>query len=253
MREDLLRYRFFSALAAAPDGSSAVFCLSQAREEENDYHKQLWVYRRGSAEPLPGTEGVASFCFTDASHIVYPLLREEEDIDYVRRGGYRTVFHRMDLDSGAMEELFRVPLKGATIRRVRPGLFLLSAVRDNARPDFEAMAEPERSKALKVWREERADFEVCDELPFLGDGRGFVNKLRHSLYLYDVTSGTLSPLTEPAFETSLTAVSGDGRYIAFSGVAYDRMYIRTHGIYLYDTEKGRTDTLLTQGSYRHGP
>lgn len=44
LREDLLRYRFFSALAAAPDGSSAVFCLSQAREEENDYHKQLWVY-----------------------------------------------------------------------------------------------------------------------------------------------------------------------------------------------------------------
>lgn len=250
LREDLLRYRFFSALAAAPDGSSAVFCLSQARQEENDYHKQLWIYRCGSAAPLPGTEGAAGFCFTDASHIAFPLLREKEDVDYARQGGYRTVFYRMDLETGTIEELFRVPLKGAAIRQVHQNLFLLSCVHDNARPDFESMAEPERSDALKAWREERADFEVCDELPFLSDGRGFVNKLRHSLYLYDTASGILSPLTEPSFETSLTAVSGDGKYIAFSGVAYDRMYVRTHGIYLYDTVKGRTDTLLTPGSYQ---
>ena len=248
-RDDFLNYRMFSALELAPDGQSAVFCLSQAVRERNGYDSALWRCTGGGIEEIPGTASARSFCFLDAHRILFPGVWEKADRDYVEAGGWLTVFLERDLESGACKESFRVPLKGASARVVRPGLFLLACVRDNARPDIESLAPEEREDALAAWREE-ADFEVCDELPFLSDGRGFINKKRHALYLYDAGRGELSPLTEPCFETSHAAVSDDGRYIAFSGVAYDRYYVRSHGIYLYDTEQRQTATLLTPGSYQ---
>ena len=249
--EDFLRYRFFSALSVSPDGRTLVFRLSQADREENGYRNQLWKYdtAEGSLEALAGTEQSQGLCFLDGNTILYAKLRDKEDLDFAKQGGWLTVFHRMDLSSQESRELFRVPLKGADARAVKDGLFLLRATRDNARPDIESLAEPERSAALKKWREED-DFEVCDEIPFVSDGRGFINKERHALYLYDTQRGALRELTEPQFETSACAVSPDGRYIAYSGVCYDRLYVRPHGIYLYDVEAGTTRTLLPPGSYQ---
>ena len=234
-----------------PASDSAVFCLSQAVKESNSYDTALWrCGLDGSAfEPIPGTEGARSFCCPGGARIVFPALREQADKDYVRQGGYLSVFQERDLSTQEEHELFRVPLRGATARAVKPGLFLLASIRDNARPDIEALPESERAQALAEWKLED-DFEVCDELPFVADGRGFVNKERHSLYLYDTDRQQLTALTEPEFETSQSTVSPDGRYIAFSGVSYGRMYVRTHGVFLHDTLSGQIRTLLTPGSYQ---
>ena len=249
--EDFLNYRFFSALEVMPGGGTAVFCLSQATKESNSYQTALWSSSLDGTvvQLIPGTEGVRSFCCMDADWIVFPALRSESDKEYVRRGGYLTVFLKKNLRTQEEMELFRVPLKGATARMVRPGLFLLSCIRDNARPNIEAMPEKTRAEALEEWRLEE-DFEVCDELPFLSDGRGFINKERRALYLYDTGKQELMELTERDFETSFSTVDPDGRYIVFSGVSYDRFYVRSHGIYRYDVETGRISTLLPPGSYQ---
>lgn len=249
--EDFLRYRFISSLSAAPSGNAVVFCLSQANRETNSYDSLLWRFDMQSrqTEPVPGTEQVRSFCFLDQDTVLYPRINEEKDLEYVNAGGWLTVFNRRILTKTDAEELFRVPLKNASAFVVKDGLFLLSAVRDNTRPDIESMPESQRMEALKKLEEEK-DFEVCEELPFVSDGKGFINRKRQALFLYDCVKGDLSPLTEPYFETGHFAVSQDGRYIAFSGVSYDRYYVRTHGIWLYDTEKRSVETLLTPGSYQ---
>lgn len=250
-REDFLQYRFPSALAVSPGGSRAVFCLCQAQKQANSYHSQLWQLPLpgAGAQPLPGTEGARSFCFLDDATILYPCLAQPEDRQRAQAGELLTVFHTMDLATGQGAEAFRVPLKNATARKVRDGLFLLACIRDNSRPDIEALPPAQRNAALEAWRQEQ-DFEVCDELPFLADGRGFVNKERHALYLYDQAQGRLCALTEPFFETSFSAISPDGAFIAYSGIHYDRYYVRTHGIFLYDVATGATRTLLTPGSYQ---
>lgn len=249
--KDLLDYRFLSALAMSPDGKNAVFCVSQADAESNGYNTGLWLYDTGNGEcrPIDRTAQVRSFCFNGASSLLFPQLRLEEDLAFVKKGGWRTVFQQLDLETGKSEELFRVPLRGAAARKLSEGLYLISAIRDNARPDIEAMSGEEQEAALKALKEEE-DFEVCDELPFMSDGRGFINKERHALYIYDCASAQLRELTEPSFETGHFAVSPDGALVAYSGVAYDRYYVRTHGIYLYDVASGMSRTLLTTGSYQ---
>lgn len=246
---DFLEYGFPSALSVSKDGKMAVFCVSTADEEKNGYSRCLWKWEEGQgAGKLAETEESAGFCFLDNDRILYSCLKGK-DKERAAQGEFLTVFYEMDLRNQTWTERFRVPLKAASACRIREGLFLLSAVRYNDRPDLESLEEGEKQKGLEKWKREQ-DFIICDELPFLSDGRGYINKQRRSLYLYDEKTGRCTPLTSPYFETSFFAVNSDGSRIAFSGVEYDRYYVRTHGIYLYDVESGESRTLLTPGSYQ---
>ena len=218
---DFLEYGFPSALSVSKDGKMAVFCVSTADEEKNGYSRCLWKWEEGQgAGKLAETEGSAGFCFLDNDRILYSCLKGK-DKERAAQGEFLTVFYEMDLRNQTWTERFRVPLKAASACRIREGLFLLSAVRYNDRPDLESLEEGEKQKGLEKWKREQ-DFIICDELPFLSDGRGYINKQRRSLYLYDEKTGRCTPLTSPYFETSFFAVNSDGSRIAFSGVEYDR-------------------------------
>ena len=252
--KDLLDYRFLSDLAVSPRGKTGVFKVSRPCLQENNYKTQLYICceDRETAEaetsPLAQTQGAGSFCLPNEDEMVYAWL-DEEDRERVRQGEFLTVFHTMNLSSGQTGERFRVPLKNASIRPAGPGKFLLIAMGYKDRPDVESLPPEERKRAL-VKLKEQEDFIVCDELPFMSDGQGYINGQRRRLYLYSEADGSLTPVTEPLFETGCAAVSPDGRYIAYSGVAYDRFYVRSHGIYLYEMGTGAVRTLVTPGSYQ---
>ena len=249
-KEDILNYRYLSGLSVSEDGETAVFCVTQARETENNYQHQLWMCSVASKETkaLDDTEGTRTFCFLDRDTILYPCLKTEEK-KRAAAGEFLTVFYAKNLRTGRTEERFRVPLKNASVSRVRAGLYLLKAVRYNGRPDVESLPEPQKTEELKRLKQEE-DFIVCEELPFMSDGQGYINGQRHSLYLYWEREGALVPVTEPWFETSYSAISPDGNYLAYSGVEYDRYYVRTHGIYLYEINTGKRLTLVSPGSYQ---
>ena len=254
-KRDILEYQFLSGLCVSPGGGNAVFKVSQACEAENNYKVRLCRVSAaaGGAPPsgevfLEGTEGAGDFCFLDEEHLIFSALKGE-DRERAAGGEFLTVFYTMDLNTGLVEERFRVPLKNASIRPAGSGRFLLTAVGIKNRPDVEHMAEAEKQKALAKLRDER-DFIVCDELPFMSDGQGYINGRRRRLYLYGEADQSLSAVTEPLFETSQYAVDPEGRYIAYSGVCYDRFYVRSHGICLYEIATGANRTLLAPGSFQ---
>lgn len=247
--DDLETYRFPSSLQV--NGKYVAFRVSQMDMKNNSYSHQLWLYnmQKKTVRQLQNTTGATSFSFLKDGSILYSLFVKDADKELSEKGFFLTVFQRMNVESGEVKEFFRVPLKDATAQEINPNLFLLNTVRDNAREDIESLSGDAQEKALAAWKAEQ-DFEVVDELPFISDGRNFINKKRHALLLYDRNTELLSPLTEPTFETSFVAVNALGTQIAFSGIGYDRMYVRTHGIWLYDIPSKTTTTLLTPGSYQ---
>ncbi len=248
--KDLLDYRFLSGLAVSPQGKRGVFKVSRTCLEDNNYKTQLYIcdMEAGKTSPLEQTEGAGDFCFLNEEEIVYAWL-DEGDRRRVKQGEFLTVFYTMNLSTGRACERFRVPLKSAAIRPAGPGRFLLTAMGYKDRPDVESLPPDERGLALEELKAQE-DFVVCDELPFMSDGQGYINGQRRRLYLYSEADGGLTPVTEPMFETGCAAVSPDGRYIAYSGVSYDRFYVRSHGIFLNETGTGAVRTLLTPGSYQ---
>ena len=183
--EDFARIRTLSALSLAPNGKKAVFSLTTPDLTENCYHSCLWEYdcRTEEIRRLTGGGSEKRFCFLDDETILFPAVFQGDDRARAAAGEEWTVFYRLSLlDSAEPEELFRVPLANATAQPLCDGQYLVTAVRNNARPDIEAMPAAEREKALAEWKLE-SEWEVCDELPFVSDGRGFVGKKRHSLWI----------------------------------------------------------------------
>ena len=239
--QDLTGYRFLASPKLSPDGKKAAFLVYRADEEKNATVGDLWCVGLGGgqARALTDTGKVSSFDFLDGETLLYPEAPEGgESAD----GSEQTVFVRLAL-SGEKEKAFAVPLAHASATVLGEGKYLLSALYDNARPDFASMDEAQRRKALAQYEEEQ-DYLVCDETPFWLNARGFVNKKRRRLYLFDEKTGDLTPITSPMTEVRAVAVSPDKGKIAYAGLEFEKIGHMNSGIYLYTLSTGETRELV---------
>ncbi|WP_458863554.1 alpha/beta hydrolase family protein [Acidaminobacterium chupaoyuni] len=249
LKTDFAQYRFLSGLEAEPDGEHAVMISTMADLEENRYRSDLQriELKTGKIKALTSCGDAKSFAFY-GNGVIFPALRSEQDRKKVAEGELLTVFYALDFAGGEATEAFRLPLAGATAKQIRRGLYLISAVHDNARPDFEAMKGEARQKAWEAYREE-ADYQVVDEAPFWFNGKGFTNKKRNRLYLYDTGKKKLTPLTAPMFDVRACCVSPCGGFIAYAGALVDKLLDMHSGIWLYEIATGETRCLFEPRQY----
>ena len=251
---DFANYKMLSNLEFAPEGAYGVFCVSQADVESNGYHSNLWAFNAEKGEFRQLTSGNAerSFDFNSPSSVIFPGLRAESDKKKVQNGEQLTVFYEISLEGGEAKELFRVPLSGASAKKMNDGLYLLTASFDNTRPDFDALAGKELEAAKKAWEEEK-DYEVVDELPFWFNGQGFINKKRSRLYIYNSADGSLKPLTEPLFDVGGVKYCAGGHKVIYTGHSFSAMRSQSNALYLHDVKSGETTCLVEDGSFSiHG-
>ena len=214
---------------------------SQANLETNGYNSNLWAFNAEKGEFRQLTSGNAerSFDFNSPTSVIFPGVRSDADKKKVQNGEQLTVFYEISLEGGEAKELFRVPLSGATAKKMNDGLYLLTARFDNSRPDFDALEGKELEAAKKAWEEEK-DYEVVDELPFWFNGQGFINKKRSRLYLYDSANGSLKPLTEPLFDVNGVKYCAGGNKVIYTGHSFSAMRGQSNALYLHDVKSGET-------------
>lgn len=250
---DFANYKMLSSMEFSSDGKYGVVCVAQPDVESNSYFTNLWVFnpKKGAFKQLTSGNAERSFDFNSPKSVIFPSLRSESDKKKVQNGELLTVFYEISLEGGEAKELFRVPLNGATAKKIGKDLYLISALFDNARPDFASLKGDKLAAAKKAYEEEK-DYEVVDELPFWFNGRGFINKKRSRLYLYNAKKNKLEPLTEPLFDTGIVKYCPKCNKVAYTGAAFTVRQGQTSGLYLYDVETGETKCLVEDGSYSIG-
>lgn len=174
---DFANYKMLSNMEFSPDGKYGVLCVSQADVESNSYYTNLWAFntKKGAFRQLTSGNSERSFDFNSPKSVFSPVCGPKAIRKRCRRAKCSPSFMRSAWRAAKPKELFRVPLNGATAKKVGKDLYLISALFDNARPDFAALKGDKLAAAKKAWEEEK-DYEVVDELPFWFNGRGFINK-----------------------------------------------------------------------------
>lgn len=249
LKTDLQNYTFLSALRLI-NSATAVVCASKASLDENKYLSDLYQVdlKTGKSLRLTSRGDARSFAAMGENSVIFPAIREDSDCEKIKNGENLTVFYKLNLDGGEAQECFRLPLASASAVLVSDGIYLVKSVFDNARPDFETMKPAARREAMEKYHEEQ-DYEICDEAPFWANGRGFTNKKRNRIYIYDVNLKKLTPITDPMFETRAVCFSPSGDFIAFSGALTDKKLNMFCGIYMYDLETGKTRELFASNKY----
>ena len=185
--------RFLMPHSPAVRGEDIYFLVRRADMEENGYKSDLYVWHDGRARRLTSSGDVNSFFLTDEG-VCFPALRQKKDKERAEKGVPLTVLHCLPYDGGEAQELLRLDCTATDIRPLGGGRYLFTAQysHDYARELEKAGGDAE--KAAGALKKSVAECQVIDEVPYWSNGRGYVNKLRSRLYIYE--NGAARALTD---------------------------------------------------------
>ena len=179
--QDLLSYRFLSAIEMAPDGRRAAFIVKQPVAAENAYTSNIYLVDLPSGAVRPLTNGGKDGPFawgSEGREIFFLSQREEQE------GASR--IYSICIDGGEAQFLAALSHpKAAGLVVLGDGRFLYTA---------------RASLSDAPERDDAGDYEILDEIPFWMNGEGFTNQRRKHLFLFDAESGETVDLLEPHLE-----------------------------------------------------
>jgi dipeptidyl aminopeptidase/acylaminoacyl peptidase len=187
--EDLLSYRFLSAVEISPDGRRAAFVVKQADAEKNEYTSDVHLVDLDvrDARRLTSSGKDGPFAWGgDGSEFFFLSKREEEE--------GKSFLFRIRVGGGEAERIAVLPHKADGLKRLDNGRFLYTArVLLTGGPECE----------------DGADYEVIDEIPFWMNGEGFTSQRRKHLLLFDSATEVSKDLLDPHLEVMAFDVLGD--------------------------------------------
>jgi len=200
--EDLLSYRFLSAVEISPDGRRAAFVVKQADAEKNEYRSDIYLGDLASRVTArltsSGKDGPYAWG-SDGSELFFLSKREEEE--------GKSFLYRIRVDGGEAERFAVLPHAADGLRRLDDGRFLYTA---------------RVPLTDETDREDAKEYEVLDEIPFWMNGEGFTNQRRKHLLLFDPATEVSKDLLDPHLEVTSFDARGDRCAVVgrrFDGVA----------------------------------
>lgn len=210
--DEFLEYRFLSDVQYAPGGERAAFVVSVCNEEENCYESRLWLYEGETLKQLTDLGKEGHFIWEDDTHILFPAVRSAADRKRKEAGEQFTVYYRLDITGGEALYAFTLPYAAGSLEHVNGDWWAVTGRIDVNTPDYYKLSKEERAEAARAVKEEK-DYEVFDESPFWGNGRGVTNKQRTALFLYNMANGESVRVTEPYFNVDTVLVHDEKLFI----------------------------------------
>ena len=205
---DLLQYRFLSALRFAPGGKRAAFVVANANGEENCYERRLWLYEDHSLRQMTDLGKEGGFAWLDDRRLIFPAVRSAKEKKRAEAGEEFTAYYVLDVNGGEAMPFLTLPFAAGGIRVLDLTHFVVTGQVDKTHPDLYC-ADEDGKKKVRTERDEDKDYEVFDELPFWGNGRGVTNGTRGSLYLVTSVPFSVKQLLAPPEDLGSFAVLGD--------------------------------------------
>ncbi|WP_410207966.1 alpha/beta hydrolase family protein [Fusobacterium sp.] len=245
---DFLYYNYLSNMESSPDEVNIAFVTHRADVDTNGYRSYIWIMNTLSKEyfQLTGLGKENSFQWLDNENIIFSSMRNEQLKKKVEDGEEWSCYYTISIKGGEAREFMRIPLSVTGLKVVDRDRFIITSQYDNYGIKLNGLTGEKRAAAIKEI-EENKDYEVLDEIPFWSNGGGFTNKKRNRLYLYNRKEDRVFPITDTITQVeSFTYKDGKILYI---GNSYINKKGQTEGIFCYDIESGKTETVLPIGEY----
>lgn len=245
--ETFAKYRHPSSPLISPDGRLTAFVLTETDLEKNCYRADLWVLENetGTVRRLTAQGDAFSFAWTPDGRIVFAAPRGDEVGNAKKEGRMLTRYFVISPWGGEAEALCTLPIEGGAPHILPDGKWVVTGKVDLNRPDFDALPEKERQKALKEYLDPCC--RIFEEVPWWSNGRGDISGIRTALYLCDPAAGTAQKVTSERFNVA-TVVCDCGRVI-YTGEELHGLQTRKSGVFELDPVTGQSRILIEPGTY----
>jgi len=229
--------RFLCPYNLGSRGDTLYYMIRRTDFERNAYRSDLYSLRDGVQRQLTDTGNVQAYYLLDDC-IVYTVRTPSEP-----GGGQEypsTAICAVKYGEQRARQIASIDLDVRALHFFSTDKFLFTGVYSFAYAKAFAASGSNREEAVRMMRE-GAECLVFDELPYLRDGDGVVNKTRTRLY--SCSAGLIKPLTDELTSVSLTALSPDRKTLVFSAVRYtDRCPVQEK-LFKLDVASGRIEEL----------
>jgi dipeptidyl aminopeptidase/acylaminoacyl peptidase len=213
-------------LSVSPSRESAAFVLTDASLKKDRGVSVLYGSDGFSVWRISPLNASGIYCFEDDEHLLFSHAASASERKQAKE--QKTFMYRIGLREKHAHLAFVLPVNITKIERIENGRYLLCAPLNDALREL--LHASDRKQCLKA--DKSGDYEEFDELPFYGDGKGWLNGKKDSLILYDENSKTLTEINRPNFAVNAHKLSRDHRIVYYSGQDF------SHGI------KRKNDTLI---------
>ncbi len=237
-------YHSLSEVKLSPDGSFAAF-IKNGIDECNRYIASIYLYEyvSGRVKRLTTMGEEKNFVWQDNETILFSSVRSEKNKKQIEENPDLTFFYRISIHGGEAEEAFSIPLKVKEFYIAKGDNVIVSAVFEGSRPNFSELFGKEKKEETWKVREEK-DIQVIDELPWWSNGTGFTNKRRTRLYVFNIKTNSVTPITGPLFQVNGFRLSPCKNYILYYGFEFLNVAERMTGLYLYSFNAEENKVLL---------
>ena len=246
--KDFLNYHFLSDVRYNPSGNQAAFVSAVSDVRTNGYLHSLYVWDGEKTRELERFSHPVLFTWEDDSTVLFSDIREKADQDALNQGEERTVFYRTCVHGGGAEKAFSIPLQVTAIQKAGNDTYILMVKYDLNYSHMYTLSEAEKSTLLQK-KKEMEDYEILDELPFYGNGLGFINKTRNSLFLFHPSDGTLLPVSPQYMAVTGFDLDPDAGKLYYIGEQYETEQIYKDEIRCYDLGAVTDENVLPGGTY----
>ncbi|MBU5257502.1 S9 family peptidase [Tissierella praeacuta] len=247
--DDFTKYKFLSCIRFSPNGKNLGFILHRMDTEENKYLSNIYIYNeeKKSEFKLTSLDEESSFIWKDNNTILFPAIRNKKDKE---RKDEFTTYYEISINGGEANKAFEIPLNISSLEFLDEDSLLITAAFDPNHPNLKVLSGEEKEKVIKKMEEDK-DYEVLDEIPFWSNGIGFTNKKRNRLYIYNLKSKILNPITDEFTEVESFRLNKDkSKVIIVTNSYMDKMPLKSD-LHLYDIKENKLEKLTHEDIFSY--
>ena len=238
--EDLTKYTAIENLQYSPNGTYLAFQTGIADTKKNNYHRDVWLVKDGTAKQFTSTLNTTVVLWDDDSHLIVNRTKEDDEPG-------TTNLYRIGVDGGEASPFMKLTFPLVGLKKVSEGCYVAVGVINANDPDAYKDEEKTRKEKLEAKKKD-ADYQVIDEVPYWFNGQGFINKNRTALFLVELKPElTVKRLTAPSVKVGAVCVAEDKVYYTTSTV--DPRTSRFDKISVFDTKTKKTSSVYGKMKY----
>ncbi len=250
--KDMIKYKSLSGIKYSPDGRNIGFILHEMDEANNKYLSNIYIYNLKNQKFFKLTSGnkEGNFIFKDDKTLLFSTIRDEEDKKRKEKGEKLTCYYEISIEGGEANKVFEILLDVSEIEIIDQDTFIVKALYDSYAPNLEGLTDEEKNKELEKIKEEK-DYEVIDEIPFWQNGKGYSNKKRNRLYIFDKKSKTVKPITDEYTNVEKFKLNNDKSETVIIGNTFkDKMELGSK-LYIYSIKENHLKDLSMKKTFNY--
>ncbi len=239
--DTLYEFKFLSNLKLSPTEKHVAFSVSSSDSTNNEYTSSLYTTKCSDNEIIKVTAddfgGV--YDFIDDDTILFSSMREKPKKGSDKKlDEDKTYFYKINLSGGEAELLMEIDKTVIRIDHLTGSKFLVQ-YKNSPKKDDSIDAD---------------DYLVYDEFPYRFNGRGYVNKTRNRLAIYDLENKTLVDITSENINVDSINLNDDKSKILFTASEYEIKTDLSASLYEYDIKSNNCELILKDinGLYEAG-